>query len=377
MPLHEPFWNPYRWVEVPEKPSDYRSPYFHHKFTGTAGKIQCRLTALTPLFVNDGQGRPCERDLGGGRRVKVIPGTSLKGVIRSLAEIVGNGVCPFSSNAQHYVDEDHCVEMAARGTPGKDWKLDVVSRTFGLLSKGRGGEAEVLRGHIRISDALPDPLDQQITLLKQVKLIGASPRPQHRAFYPDRQRRKLYHHQPGTTSLPDCSNVASDRMLANAQALPPGTTFAFEVNFWNLDDAELGLLLYCLFLEEEVTVRLSKEAAGGNEATLTGPMRHKVGGAKPYGAGSVAIEPLSMRLCTDMGARYRGRAAERWHVFEGERLREEIRRRTEHIRKRTDKTMQQLRAMLVYDENDPRTPVHWPTRGWFSDHPSTPLKPTC
>ncbi len=372
MPRGESFWNPYRWVELSGPPTDYDTPRYHHKFAGIAGNIVCRLTTLTPLFVNDGQGKPCQR--GDVPARYIIPGTSLKGVIRSLAEIVGNGCGPFASN-RCKMDREHCVDNAAEGDLRKDWRLDLVARTFGLL-RYTGGKSEVFRGHVRISDAVPDETSEPIRPMKQVKLVGASPKPKHSAFYPDRRRRKLYHHQH-VAELPDYSmGGVSAKMLFPATPLPPGCTFRFEVNFWNLAERELALLLYCLFLEEEVTVQLSKEAAGGQPRTISGPMRHKIGGAKPFGAGSVAIEPVRMRLCTDLAARYRGTAKERWEEYEGEALRNEVRRRTSQIRARNDQTMKQLRAMLVFSDEDPRGPFRWPPPSWFDRNSDVPLKPT-
>jgi hypothetical protein len=80
------------------------------------------------------------------------------------------------------------------------------------------------------------------------------------------------------------------------------------VDFENLNWQELQLLLYCLVLEESVTVTLSQAALGKRSegpVTLTGPMRHKIGGAKPQGAGSIGIQMERLTLNEDSVARYR------------------------------------------------------------------------
>jgi hypothetical protein len=110
--------------------------------------------------------------------------------------------------------------------------------------------------------------------------------------------------------------------------------------------------------------------------TLTGPLRHKFGGCKPQGGGSVKISINKMTLCASMADRYRGQAAS--CVLEGEELRTKVSRRIEPIVKRTDGTMRHLRAMLIYCENDPRKPIEYPNYNWFQQDKGTgkPLKPT-
>jgi len=59
-------------------------------------------------------------------------------------------------------------------------------------------------------------------------------------------------------------------------AVPPRTEFTFNVRFTNLSDYELGMLLFALKLEDGVC--------------------HKLGYGKPYGMGSVKIEPTEIKL---------------------------------------------------------------------------------
>ena len=182
---------------------------------------------------------------------------------------------------------------------------------------------------------------------------------------PPHRAKQLTSPHPGITQT---SNVAP---------APPGTRFHFTIDFENLDDEDLNLLLYCLILEEQTTVELSPAALGRRDqrgVTLCGPLRHKLGGAKPHGAGSVHIRVTKLNLRADQVARYRGK--EVTDVLEGERLEKELFRRTGLHRKRTDRTMQELRAMLIYDAEDPRTPIQYPTFQWFQAGSQTPLKPT-
>jgi CRISPR/Cas system CSM-associated protein Csm3 (group 7 of RAMP superfamily) len=361
MPQGKSFWNPYRWVPVMQGEVPRETPRYHHRWEGIAGRLDCTLEALTPFLINDGTGSFIR-----SRRTQqpFIPGTSLKGAIRSLAELVGNACVPFPKVA---VDHDHRLAEAAEGN-GPTRKLDAVARTFGYLD-GK----QVFAGLVRFGDGhplgkLPSPLSCNVAV--------GPPKPEHHPFYPGDSHRKLYHHRVGATSLtPPHPGITQ---TSQVRPLRPGVRFGFRVDFANLREEELALLLYCLGLEEDVQVTLSKEAAGGADAvTLRGPLRHKLGHCKPHGGGSVHIRIEKMELRSNPADRYRGGAAAQ--VLEGEPLRKELERRTQAFRDRQDPTMQHLRAMLIYAERDPRAAnVNYPTYGWFQDDKGTgtPLKPT-
>ena len=358
MPEGQGFWNPYRWVTVSDQPVERSTPGHHHNLSGLAGRLWCELEALTPLLIGDGKGRFLRR-----RGVPYLPATSLKGAIRSLAELVGNAAVPFPSAN---VDGRHQLEKAPYGS-----QLDIAARMFGYL---RGND--VFAGLVRFSDAQVSQESPPLNLWPQYEVAVGQPKPQHRAFYPRNDRRKFYHHRPGAQTLtpPHAGITQTDHV----QPAPPGTRFGFAVDFENLGEDELDLLLYCLILEEQAVVDLSPAALGRGadegSITLRGPLRHKVGGAKPHGAGSVHIRIKKLRLCADRGARYRER--ESAAVLQGDSLTSEVDRRTDPFRARSDRTMQQLRAMLIYHPDDPRTPIGYPPYGWFRAGAQTPLKPT-
>ena len=370
MPQNEKFWNPYRWVQVSDQPIQQATPNYHHQLSGLSGRIWCELEALTPLIIGDGQGNFVRRKTD---NKPYIPGTSLKGAIRSLAELVGNAAVPF---ARSDVDALHSADQAAQGQ-GTNWRLDVVARMFGYL-EGRNAFA----GIVRFGDALVESGTLQSGASTIFKVAGGQPDPDHRPFYPDRKRRKFYHHQPEAAGLtPPHGGIREDQKRP-VKPLPPGTTFTFTVDFLNLRDDELNLLLYCLVLEDEVSVTLSRQALDPDAlapVTITGPMRHKLGGCKPQGAGSSHIRVTKFTLRSDPTARYRGPSAD--SAIEGSALHEELLRRTQVFRIRTDPTMQELRAMLIYAADDPRGKnVNYPTYAWFQAEKSvaakTPLKPT-
>ena len=367
MPRSENFWNPYRWVTVSNQPVEHDEPCYHHTLSGLSGRLWCELEALTPLLIGDGHGEFVRHR---HNRRPYIPATSLKGAIRSLAEVVGNAAVPFPDVS---VDRQHVLARACTTTAGHS-QFDIVARTFGYLHGNN-----VFAGLINFSDAEITEEVMPPHRWPYYSVAVGQPKPSHDAFYPKKKRRKFYHHHPGATKLtlphPGITQTAKVRPA------PPGTRFSFTVDFANLRDDELSLLIYCLVLEEEVTVTLSPEALGrddGQSCTFDGPLRHKIGGAKPHGAGSVRVCITKMELRTDAMARYRG--SDNAEMREGLALICELNSRTACFRGRTDQTMRELRAMLIYSTCDPRDPIHYPRYQWFQNEREngtrTPLKPT-
>lgn len=362
MPEHEDFWNPYRWVRVSDRNVEYDVPEYHHRLSGLSGYLQCELQALTPLFVGAGDGTG-EFVHHKNTRQPYIPATSLKGAIRSLVEIVGNATVPFQRTQ---VDPKHQLARARDGS-----QLDVAARIFGYLD-----DRNVFAGLICFSDAELVEAHLTPTRWTRYKVAVGQPKCSHRAFYPGTNRRKFYHHHAEAEGL--VAPHPNIKQTVDLRPAPSGTRFRFTVDFSNLRSMELDLLLYCLVLEERATVVLSPTALGRNtdqeSVTLQGPLRHKLGGAKPHRAGSVRIHVKKLEIRSDPAARYRGRDAT--EVWDGENVDEELLRRTVRFRERKDVTMQELRSMLIYTSDDPRRPIQYPTFNWFRTKSKTPLKPT-
>lgn len=369
MPRDERFWNPYRFVPVRQEVNRER-PITGERFAenGLSGNISCTLTNLTPLFIGTnaiGDQRPflasmCDRK-------PLIPGSSLKGMLRSLAELVGGG-CSVIPNRNH---------TPTFMTPCNDnSRLCITCRMFGMM--GRGHNAKVLKGKVSFGEASLVDGDGRT---KPMDVYLGGPKTTHAAFYisPDTGRvdgriRKLYFHQP----------IRQDALLApfgkaaesqwQIQALPKGHVFSFQVQFQNLTEEELSLLLYVLSLEEQVEVEVSSEK--GEVIRLTGPMRHKLGYAKPLGGGSCQIHVTQLAILFPPSQRFATMAGSGETVFEEDALSQEIRSRTDGFRRDTSATMQRLRTMMVWDKNDPRD-FRYPGCDWFraDGNGQTPLKP--
>lgn len=101
------FLNPYNFVrplpapgELPDDDPELHllwrcPPPPHDRYTGLSGRITCRMTAITPVFVSDSEGVQEENEHKTYRFFQVdgqevIPGSSLRGAIRSVFEAATN-----------------------------------------------------------------------------------------------------------------------------------------------------------------------------------------------------------------------------------------------------------------------------------------------
>jgi len=320
MPVGEKWWNPYRFVPLKNEPVKRGKPANHGELSGLIGVISCRLTALTPIVVGQNffirrNGIPC------------IPGTSLKGVIRSICEIVANG-CSIVDSA----DEQH----------SKCWESNNLCTTcqmFGFVNKGNS-----YQGNVSISDALlkRSPRDHRNW---EKEVIGlSSPKITHKPFYgKERNKIKIYHHQAGKTRI---SNEhlfpRNSKMKRIVEVAPAGSEFVFDVEFRNLTNTQLDFLLYALVLEPE--------------------MAHKVGGARPLGAGSSKID-IEIITLNEGRAMYMG---EPERVFTGQTAMDFVNERTKNIRADKSETMEALRVLMLFDKNS-RKKFQYPNHLWFAD----------
>ncbi len=281
MPQGETFWHPYRLVPVRDQVVR-RRPVTEEKIVGYNGSISCTLENLTLFFI--GQNRQDRTSFLTRERRPVVPGSSLKGMLRSLAELVGGGcMVTAQSRSDQY---KACDRVQA---------LCVTCRLFGMMERGQG--ARVHRGQVAIGDGL---LREENPQTVRCEVLLNTPKPSHVAFYlhpltgqADNACRKLYFHQPQrrTQLLPVPEPI---RQRAEPKvALLPGHHFDFIIQFNNLQEDELSLLLYVLVLEEDVQVTVG---TGQDQYRLRGPLRHKLGLGKPLGMGSVHITVNSVTM---------------------------------------------------------------------------------
>ncbi len=348
--------NPYDFVQLAQAaPRVSVLSRGHDHFVGLSGSITCRLTAETHLFVPGYRAGAAGRSLQHESlrfcrdgQVPIIPGTSLKGVLRNVAEAV-SGSCFIYDNLSY---ERNTVQYDLKGnfTHCNDTRaLCPACRMFGLLN-GRS----VFSGLVTIGDARASGAFQGENLTLGVL---SAPKPRHRPFYgqvgrPRQLRgRKFYHHH-----LPDhvITRMQRDGQNKTVEAARPTTTFTFTVTYTNLTEPELALLLYALALEPD--------------------MRHKVGMGKPVGLGSAHIEIIQWQRL-DRAARYRSLGGGWGAVLEGESLVQAV---GDHIARHGATMLQagplaDLRRIWHWPP-DPAVMIRYPDQAWFTANSTAPLE---
>ncbi len=348
--------NPYGFVQMgPAAARNSIKKRGHDHFAGLSGVLTCRLTAETHLFV------PGYRAGGAGRipqheslrfcrsgQTPIIPGTSLKGMLRTVAEAV-SGSC-FIYDSLRYERNTVNYDLTPSYTHCSDIeRLCPACRIFGLLN-GR----HVFSGLVTVGDA-----QSTGTIQTEMLTLGvlSAPKPRHRSFYsrmgqPRQLRgRKFYYHH-----LPDhvLTRTQRDGQNKTVEAAKPGTAFTFDVTYTNLTEQELALLFYAIALEPE--------------------MRHKVGMGKPVGLGTAHIEIVRWQPL-DRTARYHTLGDGWTAILEGDALMQAI---DDHISRHGTVILQNgpitdLRHIWHWPP-DPTATIRYPDQTWFRTNPTAPLE---
>ncbi|KPA14377.1 CRISPR-associated ramp protein [Candidatus Magnetomorum sp. HK-1] len=348
MPVNEEFWNPYRMISVREDTKNKKAPLTDEKFVGHSGHLTCSLTNLTPLFIGGNRDDLSDKNRTFLTRTVdqtkkyVIPGTSLKGVLRSLAEIIGKGC------------------MITQSTCKKINMLCIACRMFGMMEKGTN--ARVHKGKVSISDAI---LQEEPSCIPfQVYMDSCKDR--HEPFYRtqetgryDQKSRKLYFHQPKRKESVSSLSKEEQQRSWIINALKINHHFEFSVQFSNLTEKELSLLVYILALENNVSAVIET----GN-IKLKGPLCHKIGNAKPLGLGSCHIQIKKLVLLGAAENRFSSLKNTHDKSYTGDALESKINLYIKDFVSDHSPGMQQLRKMMIWDKTDERL-FKYPGYHWF------------
>ncbi len=339
---------PYDFVRIDWNKGVQRRPSQpHNHFTGLAGRIEGTITTLMPFFLPETDPRKArfayKPFLTNGKGQAIVPGSSLKGLIRSLVETIGPGCWWLFDKTYEHVDYGSQLPRTFQQCSDTS-QLCVACRMFGLI-KGNN----LLLGHVGFEDAVcaqPIPHDPLYTI------ILGSPKPRHRAFYltPDGRQvagRKFYYHhsvEPANVGgwLP--KGRATSQANAQNQYIKPigtGSAFTFSAHFDNLAADELALLLYALVLEPG--------------------MRHKLGYAKSAGFGSAEIKLTGLEL-VDYTTRYTSPTGGTTR-YEGETLQKYLAGQiAPYANNAASITLQDLRRIWAWPG---RNDLRFPEYGWF------------
>jgi len=256
---------PYEFVPLPEGHIERKEPTGHAAYRdGTvSGVLHGVLVARTPIHVASGQLEttddpryPLVKAHVRSTDRPVVPGSSLKGCIRSIVEAITPSCVRITRARRDQLPHE------AQGCSRKE-SLCLACRMFGSLG---------YQGLVRFSDAVLTEGETEISAAPPLYM----PRGRERRYYRDDQMvagRKFYQHgKPAAGDVP--LEVCSE-----------GSRLEFTLHFDNLRPAELGVLLLAL---------------GQGQPQLY----PKLGGAKPVCRGSAAVEVTGLEVFEDPRAAY-------------------------------------------------------------------------
>jgi CRISPR/Cas system CSM-associated protein Csm3 (group 7 of RAMP superfamily) len=365
--------NPYDFVCIDwEKPPLRKKPVWHYQLVGPgqqklySGHIELNIETETALLIHDphakNQPTPSLRNAQGDY---VIPGSSLKGMLRSVVETLGRGCLtlfdgdyePIRKNGRfdHYDApyKNLVPRNFLRCTNNNE--LCLSCRIFGMMrpkagegnSDARVGEGKNLfLGKVNIGDARASRTSPLYAKMHTIDLMGAHPH--HDAFYLDETKKAIagrkyyFHHAHEPLQATRATNYNH-----YIQPLDKGTTFQVNVDFVGLTADEFAALLLSITLEEG--------------------MRHKIGYAKPLGLGTVHLNPQSMTVI-DYATRYtqpdgRGRAV--YTHDEIMQLRDELLEPFK-MTQLVPRSLQDLRRIWRWPA-DPDVVYDYPDYSWFNN----------
>jgi hypothetical protein len=368
------------WTQGPER----KEPQWHHRLTPTgtselyAGRLEVQIKAERPLFSpapgvsNSTKPIPF---LHRGREPQItyiIPGSSLKGMLRSVAETLSNSCLSMFGETYSYRHIKERVYADYRSEIPDDFRkcqshqlLCPACRIFGMM--GRGQNAQVFLGKVNIGDAHSTTVSKHDSIYT---LPLTSPKPHHRAFYLDPAQdriggRKYYFHHAHLEFPTKFIRFHPDDPPVNRHIQPLGerSCFEFTLDFVNLEADEFALLLLALVLEPG--------------------MRHKIGYGKPMGLGSIQLTPTKLTLI-DYTKRYAlNGSAESQKPLEGNKLTTYISTHTDpykaaHLLDTTgaaNVTLSDLRRIWAWPPREDIT-YQYPDKQWFDENHSARISDT-
>lgn len=311
--------NPYNFVPLDLKngpdhtewtkdPTKRHKIHMHHRLSEDtySGQLMLRFYTITPVFIPSySQGDVCEtkneprtfKRFHRSGEAPAIPGTSIRGMIRSVFEALTNSCMALFAetyikdrNKQYYQASNYKREEcnAQNG-------LCAACSVFGTIL----GDDLSFQGKVRFSDAIgkKDDLERGEWILKEL----SAPKPErHTPFYAKdgnsphsgpRGRKFYFHHDPKKVSDKNhiTQNGHNKRNRKILERLKAGVGLSSTMDFQGLTEKELGALLYALELEYKIV-----ENNGGK--TIKRLLAHKIGMGKPLGLGSVGIQITGGRI---------------------------------------------------------------------------------
>src|SRR2546422_13058 len=157
--------NPYDFVRIDwNRRPDHRQPMWHHRLVGRgekklySGSLEVDVVAQTPLFISDPRAVPQDprkpaRSIQNKQGEYIIPGSSLKGMLRTVVESLGNGCLTLFDGQYERGRIDYRPFAQPFQKCNNNTQLCIACRTFGMLGMRAQG---VFLGKVNIGDAVVD-----------------------------------------------------------------------------------------------------------------------------------------------------------------------------------------------------------------------------
>lgn len=288
---------PYELVSFPDKSPTLAKPKGHDRYRKDHlhGCLSLSLSVGTTLHVSTGvvaMGKdvdeasklPLIKTMMVEQQKLIIPGSSLKGVVRSAYEAITNSTLAVvvGRDSKRVVPRDrHSCRPPKQKTSDSKW-LCPASQVFGALD---------WQGLLQFSDAKCTNQKPAVGFMPSLY----RPRPDRPGYLDKKGKavgRKFYYHAA------EAVDRGQQRGIPVQQA---GRHYEFttELHFSNLTPAQLGTVLIVLGQDKQY------------------PMALKVGGGKPIGMGTMAVEIRALQLMGNNFDRYRQYAAPSERYEEG------------------------------------------------------------
>ncbi|MCM1984016.1 RAMP superfamily CRISPR-associated protein [Lyngbya confervoides] len=261
----------------------YRDNLFHGSFSLQL-KVQTALHVSTGVVVmgkDVGSKVPLIKTMQTSQDKLTIPGSSLKGALRSIFEALTNS--PLGVITGKYKSK-----MPVRLLPSKGEDLNPASLLFGAMS---------WQGLVHFKDAVGTSPGTQVGFMPSMY----SPQPDKRVAYFINGLavgRKFYYHAVAAVS-------GGDRGVP-VQQVGKNYSFKTSIQFRNLSEAHLGALLISLGQDPDY------------------PFAIKLGAGKPVGFGTVVVEVTHLECRDNLKSRYQSYRSDQSHKLEGEALRKRM-----------------------------------------------------
>jgi hypothetical protein len=274
-PVNEDISKPYKLIPLSQQTPKRKPPIGQDSYKSQLlnGKIFLKLTVKTSTFIASGvvamgsdlssrtKNIPLIKVAVGLDEKLIIPGSSLKGVIRSTYEAITLS-CLCKTKAKRESIPDGYRECKDKQN------LCHACQIFGAMG---------WQGLISFHDAIADEIKPSTGFMPSLH----NPRPQRDGYYLNGKvaGRKFYYHAVKAVDKGQQQGIP-------IQQAGKELTFSTQLQFINLTKAELGTLLIAL----------------GQDKNNNFPL--KIGGGKPVGMGTMIVELTKIECCKDLKNRY-------------------------------------------------------------------------